>query len=363
LAGEIKDISIGGIDMRDRNATLGNVVRSAISMVTLAISCCLASAQIAANFYKSRSMTLIVSSDAGGGFDTYSRALARHITHHIPGMPGIIVQNMPGAGSLTALNYISNIAPRDGSTFSDSDSTMPFYKLLEGANSRFDPLQLNWIGSISKQVGVCIAWHTSAFKTLDDAMIRPMRLAGTGTAGWRVTLPRLFNIVAGTKFEVISGYSTGEVFIAMERGEVDGACATYDTLLATRSEWLEQGKIRILAQFAPEPAAGLEGVPLALDRIKSPEDRAALELILSQQLTGRPYVAPPNVPAERLEALRAGFLATMRDEEFLADARRTRLTIDPLSSDQMKALLDRAYATLPETVMRARELSARAARK
>src|SRR5580704_6349786 len=247
---ESQGIPIGEVEMQDRNACARNVVRSAVGLVTLALSFLPASAQMVADFYKNRSMTLIVSSDAGGGFDTYSRALARHITHHIPGMPGIIVQNMPGAGSLTALNYIANIAPRDGSTFSDSDSTMPFYKLLEGANSRFDPLQLNWIGSISKQVGVCVAWHTSAFKTLDDAMLRPMRLAGTGTAGWRVTLPRLFNIVAGTKFEVISGYSTGEVFIAMERGEVDGACATYDTLLATRFEWLEQGKITILAQFA-----------------------------------------------------------------------------------------------------------------
>jgi tripartite-type tricarboxylate transporter receptor subunit TctC len=345
------------------NVCSRNVVRSAIGIVTVALSWFPASAQIAADFYKNRSMTLIVSADAGGGFDTYSRTLARHITRHIPGRPGIIVQNMPGAGSLTALNYISNIAPRDGSAFSDSDSTMPFYKLLEGANSRFDPLQLNWIGSISKQVGVCIAWHASAFKTLDDAMLRPMRLAGTGTAGWRVTLPRLFNIVASTKFDVISGYSTGGVFIAMERGEVDGACVTYDTLLATKFEWLEQSKIAILAQFGPEPAAGLEGVPMALDRINNSADRAALGLILSQQLTGRPYVAPPKVPGERLEALRAGFMATMTDAEFLADARRMRLLVDPLSSDQMKALLDGAYASRPETVMRARELLAQAGRK
>src|SRR5690242_8421112 len=164
-----------------------------------------ARAQDVADFYKNRTMSLIVSSDAGGGFDAYARTLARHLFRHIPGAPKIVVQNMPGAGSLTALNYISNIAARDGTVFSDADSTMPFYTLFEGANSRFDPLKLNWIGSISSQLGVCVAWHASAFKTLDDAMARPMKLGATGTAGWRFTLPRLYNIVAGSKFEVILG--------------------------------------------------------------------------------------------------------------------------------------------------------------
>src|SRR5262245_52795362 len=238
-----------------------------------------------ADFYKGRTLTLIVSSDVGGGFDTYTRTLGRHIGRHIPGTPKIVVQNMPGAGSLTALNYISNIAARDGTIFSDADSTMPFYTLLEGVNSRFDPLKLNWIGSISSQLGVCIAWHTSSFKTLDDVMARPMKLGATGAAGWRFTLPRLYNIVAGSKFEVILGYNATQIFLAMERGETDGACVTYDTLLATKSDLLRDNKLTILAQFGLEPAHGLTTVPLALERIKDPLDRAAVELILSQQLT------------------------------------------------------------------------------
>ncbi len=348
--------------MQDRSAHrfAGSCIAAVMMLATSAAA---ASAQNVEDFYRNRMMTLIVSSDAGGGFDTYSRSLARHITRHLPGKPGIVVQNMPGAGSLTALNYISNIAPHDGLVFSDTDSTMPFYKLLEGANSRFDPFELNWIGSISKQIGVCIAWHESSFKTLDDAMQRPMRLSGTGNAGWRVILPRLYNSVAGTKFEVITGYSATEVFLAMERREVDGACATYDTLLATKSDWLRQKKLTFLAQFGREPAAGLEGVPLALDRIKNPDDRVAMELILSQQLTGRPYVAPPKVPPERLAALRAAFDATMTDPEFLADTQKMRLMVDPLTSVQFKALLDKAYASKPATIERARALVARAARK
>ena len=178
-----------------------------------------ATAQDVEGFYKNRTMTLIVSSDVGGGYDTYSRSLARHMTRHIPGRPGIVVQNMPGASSLNAINYIANIAPRDGLVFSDTDSTMPFYALFEGVNSRFDPRRLNWIGSISKQIGVCLAWHESSFKTIDDAMARPMRLAATAAAGWRYTLPRLYNIVAGSKFEVITGYTAPQVFLAMERRE------------------------------------------------------------------------------------------------------------------------------------------------
>jgi hypothetical protein len=304
-----------------------------------------------------------VSSDVGGGFDTYTRTLGRHIARHIPGTPKIVVQNMPGAGSLTALNYISNIAARDGSIFSDADSTMPFYTLFEGANSRFDPLKLNWIGSISSQLGVCIAWHTSSFKTLDDVMARPMKLGATGAAGWRFTLPRLYNIVAGSKFEVILGYNATQIFLAMERGETDGACVTYDTLLATKSDLLRDNKLTILAQFGLRPGPGLEQVPLALDRIGDPEDRAAMELILSQQLTGRPYVAPPDVPAPRLQALRAAFDATMSDNEFRADAEKRLLVIDPMTSGQMRALLDTAYGTRPETVARAKSLMARASRK
>jgi hypothetical protein len=267
---------------------------------------------------------------------------------------------MPRAASLNAINYIANVAPRDGLVFSDADSTMPFYTLLEGVNSRFDPYALNWIGSISKQIGVCIAWHESPFKTLDDAMARPMRVAATAAAGWRATLPRLYNIVAGSKFEVISGYSAAQVFLSMERREVDGACATYDTLLAVKPDWLRDRKLTFLAQFGREPAAGLEGVPLGLDRVKEPADRAALELILSQQITGRPYVAPPKVPPERLAAIRAAFDATMSDPAYLADAQKIGLMVDPLTSAQFKSLLDKAYAAPPETVERARALIARA---
>jgi tripartite-type tricarboxylate transporter receptor subunit TctC len=331
--------------------------------IVFALSVMSARAQDVEGFYKGRTMTLIVSSDVGGGYDAYARLLARHITRHVPGRPGIVVQNMPGASSLNAVNHIANVASREGLIFSDTDSTMPFYTLFEGANSRFDPRRLGWLGSASRQIGVCVAWHESPFKTIEDAMARPMRLAATAAAGWRFTMPRLYNIVAGSKFDVITGYAAAQVFIALERREVDGACATYDTLLALRPDWLRDGKLTFLAQFASQPVAGLEQVPLGLERIKNPADRAAMELILSQQITGRPYVMPPDVPPARLAALRAAFGATMVDPDFLADAQKMRLMIDPLSAEQFNALLERAYAAPPERIERAKALLAQAGRK
>jgi tripartite-type tricarboxylate transporter receptor subunit TctC len=308
------------------------------------------------DFYRGRSMTLIVSSGVGGGYDTYGRMLARHITRHIPGQPHIVVQNMPGAGSITALNYLFNVAPKDGSVISDADSTMPLYALLGGQNAKFDPLRIRWIGSTAQQISLCVAWAGGAFKTLEDATQRPMKVSATGIATLRGIVPRLFNEVAGTRFEVVTGYSTSEVFLAVERGEVDGTCFTYDTLLAAKYDWVQEKRVTILAQFGEHPAPGIESVPLARDRIKDPADRAAFDLILSAELTGRPYLAPPEIPPERLAALRRAFDESMTDPAFLADCRKARLFVDPASGAEIEALIARAYASSPATVARAKLL-------
>ena len=313
-----------------------------------------------ADFYAGRTVTLIVSSGVGGGYDAYGRALARHLGDHIPGSPHILVQNMPGAGSLTAVNYLVNIAAKDGTVISDSDSTMPLYPLLQGQNAKFDPRRIRWIGSTAEQISLCVAWAAGSFKTLDDAKRRPMRVSASGAATLRGIVPRLYNQVAGTRFEVVAGYSTSEVFLAVERGEVDGTCFTYDTLLAAKYEWLEQKKIVILAQFGQHSAPGLESVPMALDRIADPEDRAAVDLILSAELMGRPYLAPPEIPAGRLAALRAAFDATMADPRFRADAEKARLLVSPLPGKDIEVLLQRAYAAPPAIIERARRLHERA---
>jgi tripartite-type tricarboxylate transporter receptor subunit TctC len=359
---EVRGCGLWDDAMNGRSA-MSRICRACALGIALLFSEATASAQGVQEFFANKTMTLIVSSDVGGGYDAYSRLLARHITRHIPGRPGIVVQNMPGASSLNAINYIANVAPRDGLVLSDTDSTMPFYTLFEGGNARFDPRRLNWLGSISKQIGVCAAWHEGPIKTIDDVMARPMRLAATAAAGWRFIMPRLYNLTAGSKFEVITGYKAAQVFMAIERREVEGACVTHDTLLAVKSDWLRDGKLTFLLQFGNQSIAGLEQVPLALDRVRDADDRAALELILSQQITGRPYVVPPGVLPERLAALRAAFEATMVDPDYLSDARKMRLMIDPLTAKQFDALLDRAYAAPAETIDRAKSLLARASRR
>jgi tripartite-type tricarboxylate transporter receptor subunit TctC len=332
-------------------------VKATISLAMIACPATTSSAQKVEDFYRNRQVTLISASGAGGGYDTYSRLLVQFLGRHIPGGPHIVVQNRAGADGLTAMNYMANIAPKDGSVISDTYSTMPFYLLVDGRNANFNPLTLNWLGSLTKNYSVCIAWHNSAFKTLDDVMERTMRVSGTGALGWRSILPNLYNIVAGSKFETITGYSTPNDYLAIERGEVDGSCTTYTTLLASRREWINQKKIIFLAQFGSEVPLGLEGVPMGLDRIKTKEDRTAMELILSQQQTGGPYLAPPGVPADRVQALQAAFAATIQDPDLLAAAQKMNLPlIKPMDGVQIQALIQHAYQTRADVVSRARML-------
>jgi tripartite-type tricarboxylate transporter receptor subunit TctC len=321
-------------------------------------------AQTAEEFYKNRQISLVVSSGAGTGYDVYSRTFARFLSHHIPGEPHILVQNMPGADGLTAINYIANVAQHDGSVISDTYSTMPFYMIIDGRNAKFDPRGLNWLGSASKALAVCLAWQSSSFKTLDDVMSRSMRVASTGAVGWRAILPRLYNITAGSKFDVITGYGPNEDFQAVENGEVDGSCTFYDTLLASRNAWITQKKANFLVQFGDKAAPELPNVPLALDRIKNADDREAMELILAQQQTGHPYVAPPGVPADRVETLRSAFQATMKDPEFLAAAQQANLWLeDPMSGQEIRKLIEKAYATPPAIVARAKSLLEKAIKR
>ena len=342
---------------------LSATVKAALVFGTLACAICPASAQSVEAFYKNHQITLIISSGVGGGYDVYSRLLARFIGHHIPGEPRIVSQNMPGADGLTAINYVTNVAPRDGTVISDTYSTMPFYMLVDGRNAKFDALQINWLGSISKALSVCIAWRESSFKTLDDAMQRNMRVAGTGATGWRSILPHLYNLVAGSKFDVITGYATGADYLAVERGEVDGSCTTYDTLLTSEIGWIKDKKIVFLAQFGDQPAPELPDVPLGLDRIKDKSDRGAMELILAQQETGRPYLTPPGVPADRVKALQAAFDATMKDPDFIAAAKEANLWLAPMDAAHMQLLIQKAYATPPAVVSRAKSLLERAVEK
>lgn len=323
---------------------------SIFASMSLALAARPAHADDVAEFYKGKTVMLIVGSDAGGGYDINARVLAHYMARHIPGQPNIVVQNMPGAIGIKAMNYIYSVAPKDGTVFSAAVNNMPYDPLFGGTASKFDTLKLNWLGSISKQTNVCLAWKGSRFKSLDDVTQHTMRVSGTGPAGWRSMLPLLFNSIAKTKFEVINGYTSPGSMLAVERGEVDGICADYATLKTAQNDWLENNKVTLLAQFGLTRLPGLDNVPMGLDRVTDPVDHKATRLFLSQQEFGRPYVMPPNVPTERVAAMRAAFDATMKDPAFLAEAAKQRLDVSPLTGPSMEALFKDGY-NLPKDVV------------
>lgn len=337
-------------------------LRIAASMIGVfaAVACASISRAQAQDFYQNRQIHFIVASGAGGGYDTNARVLARTLGNHIPGQPKIIVQNMPGASGIQATNHLYTIAERDGTVIGATANTMPLDPLLGGPASRFDPRQLGWIGSIGKQINVCLAWHTSSIKRFEQVQQQEVKVSATGATGWRAIMPRLLNSVAGTKYKVITGYATTESMLAVERGEVDGICTTFETLMASQQQWLVDKKVTFLAQFGFEPIPALKDVPMGLNFVKDPTDLEAIRLIFLQQETGRPIVAPPNVLADRLQILRKAFDDSMKDPAFLAEAAKAQLDVSPLSGAAIDDMLRKAYATPAATVEHAKVILARA---
>jgi len=326
----------------------------------LALAAAPASGQSAAAFYQGSTVTMLVGSGAGGGYDTYSRVLAQHMSRHIPGTPNIIVKNMPGGGSIKAANHLYNVAPKDGSVFAAVFNTLPLQPLVRKKGLKFDIRKFNWVGSIGKHQNICVTWHTNAIKAFDQARQRQVVVAATGASGNAAVYPKIFNEVLGTKFKVVTGYKASGARLAVQRGEADGICGmSYQTLLASNPAWVLDKQINILAQIGLRPHPALKGVPMVLDMVKKKADRDILTFLMIPQEMGRPYVAPPGVPQDRLAALRGAFLATMKDPAFLKDADRTRLKVEPIDHAEMEALVDRLYAMPAETVARASRLLAK----
>jgi tripartite-type tricarboxylate transporter receptor subunit TctC len=336
-------------------ARLGLIAASALSC---AAPLAFAPGAFADDFYKGKTVNLIVGSDAGGGFDTYSRALVRSMPKHIPGEPNIIIQYMPGATGITATNHLFSVAAKDGTVFGAISNSNLFEPLYGNKNAKYDPVEFNWIGSLGKQRPICVTWGAGDIKSLDDAKARVVTVSASSNTANHATTPRLLNHLLGTKFKVITGYSTSGARLAVERGEVDGVCGlSYQTLSAAQPDWFQQKKVHVIAQLGLEPADYLPGVPNALSAVPNEADRAALELLLTTQEMGRPYVAPPGVPADRLKILRDAFDATTKDPAFLADAEKLKLMIEPLTGTQMAALLKKAYGASPAVVDHAVDLA------
>ena len=308
--------------------------------VTLAAGA--AKADALSDFYTGKTITVIVGADSGGGYDAQGRLMARHIGRFIPGAPNAIVQNMPGAGSLTAANYLYNVAPKDGTVMGLLQRGVFSAKFTNPQGVRFDLNKFNWIGNLSAETGVVIAWAASPFKTIEDVMKQEMLVGGTGPHIDTETSPRMMNALIGTKFKIISGYpGTTDAVLAMERGEVQGMGDwSWSNVKTRRPDYLRDGKIRVLMQMSTQKEPDLPDVPLAMDFVKTAEQRELMTLFLAQKSAARPVVAPPALPTERAKAIRAAFDKMIVDPEFLKDAQSAKLDIDPAPAAAIEKVIE-----------------------
>jgi len=320
------------------------IVRRAVIAAVLAVLPTLARGQSAEDFFKTASLSMYVGSGGGGGYDAIARLVARHITRYLPGNPNFIIKNMPTAAGVASANFIYNSAPRDGSAILAAQNASLILPLYDSPVAHYDPRKFEWIGSTDKQEAICATWITSPIKTLEDATKRDVPVAATGVSAGPGVYPKILNALFGTKFKVISGYDTGSMRLAVEKGEVEGICGlAWQTYKAISYDWIESKKLNVLVQLGLAKNAELADVPLALDLLKDPDDRKVLELIVLPQEFGRPFLAPPGVPADRIAVLRKAFRAVLDDPQFRAESARQRFSIDPVDDRQIEALLDRAY--------------------
>jgi tripartite-type tricarboxylate transporter receptor subunit TctC len=309
-----------------------------------------ARAQSVEEFYRGRSITVLVGFTAGGGYDLYARLLGRHMGRHVPGNPTIVVQNMPGAGSMKATQYVYGVAAKDGLTLGTVSRGMVTEPLLNAAN--FDPTRLTWLGTITSETSVCATWKTSLVKSWDDMFKREFSLGGSAIGADPDTFALIMRNVFGAKVKLVTGYPGGnDINLAMERSEVDGRCGWSWTSLKSQKNWLPQ--INLLVQFNLEKNADLPNVPVALERAASDEQRQVLRLLIAGQYVGRPFFTSPDIPADRKAALRAAFDATMKDPQFLADAAKLDLEISPVGGAAIDAFLAELYRTPKDVVSKA----------
>ena len=318
-----------------------------------------ASAQDAvAQFYKGKQITLYVGSTAGGGYDTYARLLARKFSGYIPGNPSIVVQNMPGAGSNKLAAYIYSVAPKDGTAIGAIFSGAILQPLL-GDPVQHDPSKFLYVGNANNEVFLCLARKDAPAKSFKDTFDKEMILGGTNEGGSTRDFPAMLNNILGTKLKIVTGYpGSNEIMLALERNEVQGTCGIgWSSVAPQRARLLDSGVMHVIAQLATKGHSELDrmGVPLAIDFAKTADDRKVMELVYSQLIFGRPYILPPNVPMDRVAALRKAFMESFRDKDVVAEAGKMKLDVDALSGDEVQAEVAKAYAMPANIVERTKQ--------
>ncbi|MPZ36496.1 MAG: hypothetical protein GEU95_00280 [Rhizobiales bacterium] len=314
------------------------------------------------NFFRGQTVKIVVASGPSGGFDTFARLLARHLGRFVPGNPTFVVQNMPGAGGLRAAGYIAKVAPRDGLTIGAVQGGMVKAPLLGLTGADYDSTTLRWIGNLNSEVHVCVAWHTSGLKTIKEAMQKEL-IVGASAGADSELAPLTFNSLLGTKFKVIPGYQDGpRILLAMQRAEVVGRCGwSWSSVMSQHPEWVKEKTISTLMQW-PTKHANLPNLPLAQEIAQSDDDRQAIEFLFGHLVMSRSYVLPPDVPVERLEALRNGFDAMVKDQAVKADFVKANHELAPSSGAEVQARVNRIYGTPKHIVEKALQAIAGAKR-
>ena len=308
-------------------------------------------------FYKGKQLRLVIGSPSGDSNDIWGRLILRHMTGHISGNPTGVPQNMPGGGTLIAANYLYNIAPKDGSQIGVFSRNIPTQAVLNRPNANFDPRKFGWLGSPELVNRVCTVWHEADVQSAQDLFAKELIVGGTGAGTAPTFMPAVYNKVLGMKFKVVEGYKGGaDVFIAMERREVDGICLSFSQLKGPRAEWLAQGKLIVLFNTETTPLPGYPDVPTIYKFVKTEEQRQTLAFLNSAIEFGRPFTAPPDLPADRLAALRAAFLAATKDKAFLEDATKLKYDVTYSSGEHMLSLVEGMYATPREVIDRAADM-------
>lgn len=318
-----------------------------------------ASAQSPEQFFKGRSIDMVIGADAGGGYDVYARVLTRHLGNHIPGNPSVVPKNMPGAGSNKAAQFIYAVAPKDGTVIGAIFGGGITQPLLGDAKAvQHDPTKFIYLGSANREVSLCVV-RADAVSSFAEALQKPVILGASAAGGTTRDFPAALNNVLGVRFNIVSGYpGTKEIGLAVERNEVQGFCGYFLSSLMTQNPgWMTDPNMRILVQEVSkgDPELTKRGVPVAVDFAKTPEDRQVLELIFDQLVFGRPYLLPPGVPSDRVAALRKAFLDALKDPALLEDAKKSRIDIDAVSGEEVQTLVAKMFATPEAIVQRARE--------
>src|SRR5215467_5201251 len=300
-----------------------------------------------ADFYQGRTIDLEIGYSTGGGYDIYARMLVRHMGRFIPGNPTLVPKNMEGAGSLRLANWLANAAPRDGSVFGTIGRGTSFDPILGQPGAQFTAGDFSWLGSMNQEVSICASWFDSGVATFQDLQSKELLVGAVSNNDDTGQFAKVLNAVLGTKMKIVAGYPGGnDVVLAMERGEVKGRCGwSWSSVLTAHMSWWKEKKINILVQLALDKHPDLPDVPLVTDLATNPAQRQMLRMIFARQVMGRPFVAPPGLPAERAAALRKAFMDTMADKEFLADSAKAKLEIGPVDGEKVEALVKEIYAT------------------